>query len=458
MIEREQKVQRDAVAMNLKIEEIYEVETDRVVPVAMALPARDKDRFDLRRVLADAYQQHKAGYEVDGTWRCPCCLDLLLLIGRSSGTFYIRHPPRADNLCPYKSGRSLTLQQWNAIRYNGALESKRHISLKNLVAELLRATPYASNVFIEPTVRGEDKARWRRPDVLAQVGQKQIAFEIQLSSTYLSVIIEREKFYSQSGRWVLWVFDRFEDKGQRFAEKDIYYANNRNAFELSQSAIEKSFATGELHLECHYLQPRIKNGSILYPWQSVIIALNEITFCEKTHRVFFYDVDQAEAQARSFLIKAERAACFLDPLIKVIQQSEGGVEYPYWALHPFMSELKELGLTPAFTSVLPTGVYRMLEAIASFKAGRLVGSLKNNWLYVGNQILNSYPEHASAFTIIGHHYGVMENLNAQASFIKKKAALRAGRKAGQEKLKENRTWWPLFQALVPEGEWGRASN
>ncbi|WP_407066812.1 DUF6035 family protein [Extensimonas sp. H3M7-6] len=40
---------------------------------------------------------------------------------------------------------------------------------------------------------------WRRPDVQAKFGDLRMAFEIQLSTTYIRVIAERQEFYLREG-------------------------------------------------------------------------------------------------------------------------------------------------------------------------------------------------------------------------------------------------------------------
>ena len=50
---------------------------------------------------------------------------------------------------------------------------------------------------------------WKKPDISASYKNINIVFEIQLSTTFLSVIVDREYFYKDNQTYILWVFKNF---------------------------------------------------------------------------------------------------------------------------------------------------------------------------------------------------------------------------------------------------------
>ena len=93
-----------------------------------------------------------------------------------------------------------------------------------------------------------------------------MAWEIQLSTTFLNVIVAREDFYRELGTYIMWVFNEFNPERLRFTEKDIYWQNMANAFVVDERTMALSSARGVLVLECHYLVPFFNDGDIDHRW------------------------------------------------------------------------------------------------------------------------------------------------------------------------------------------------
>lgn len=75
-----------------------------------------------------------------------------------------------------------------------------------------------------------------KPDVYTKYNNIQIVFELNLFTTFLSVIVERDSFYRMHGAYIIWVLNSFEPQDQKVVEKDIYYAHKRNVFVLDDEA------------------------------------------------------------------------------------------------------------------------------------------------------------------------------------------------------------------------------
>lgn len=141
-----------------------------------------------------------------------------------------------------------------------------------------------------------DYLKWKKPDVTSIFKDKKLVFEIQLATTFLDVICERQHFYKENQSFIIWVFKNFEveaDK-QRFTQKDIFYSNNRNAFVLDEEAIRLSNLHNDLFLLCQYQKPIELNEKIIYEWESKYVNLIDLIFDEENYKVYYFDVSQAE--------------------------------------------------------------------------------------------------------------------------------------------------------------------
>ena len=70
--------------------------------------------------------------------------------------------------------------------------------------------------------------------------QQRFAFEVQLSTTFLTEIVGRREFYRVNGGAIVWVFEGFNPQENRTAEQDIFYLNNLNVFVVNERTLERS--------------------------------------------------------------------------------------------------------------------------------------------------------------------------------------------------------------------------
>lgn len=136
------------------------------------------------------------------------------------------------------------------------------------------------------------KKSWRRPDVSAIFENKKIVFEIQLQTTYLNVIVEREEDYKSEKTYIMWFFDNTNIEKFRFSEEDIFYANKSNAFIITNETMKLSINENKFLFECHYKFPFIKNNKINEIWQSNLISFDDLKFDNDTYKVYYYDFEK----------------------------------------------------------------------------------------------------------------------------------------------------------------------
>lgn len=152
-----------------------------------------------------------------------------------------KHFRGAPETCEWWTGETSSADEVSARQFQGQQESPLHVKAKNLVADLLRADHRVADVVVDEILYGE--TGYKKPDVRAEFGDRPIAVELQLSTTQIPVIVERELFYRQEGRhliWLAWDFEPCPYQDVRQAFRDIATAHSENLFTIDAETIEES--------------------------------------------------------------------------------------------------------------------------------------------------------------------------------------------------------------------------
>lgn len=214
-----------------------------------------------------------------------------------------------SNFCHLKTDTNYSLLEIKRLKYNGAKESPLHFETKNLIKQFIELNNDFSNIKVEKVVKSNTNyLEWKKPDISASYKKVEVVFEIQLSTTFLSVIVDREHFYKENQTYILWVFKNFEveEFKQRFTEKDVFYSNNRNAFVLDNEAISLSKQNEDLFLLCYYQKPKIHNLKIDYDWCFEYINFNKLTFDEVNYKIFYFDVNKEEEALNNEILATQK--------------------------------------------------------------------------------------------------------------------------------------------------------
>lgn len=274
-----------------EIDEVINLETGIISPSREVIGS-DYDRLEkLRMELAEA---NAAG---DSLYACPICMVGIYLSCRRKDEkrFFFKHRTENGN-CPAITRGELSKDEMLARKYNAAKESRAHIRLKEIIADSLQRDPNFSEVESEKIWRGMDRSKWRKPDVQALwKGEIRIAFEIQLSTTFLHVIAERRNFYRQEGGLLCWIFRVFDESEARMTQDDIFHNNNRNLFLASEETLKTSIAEGALMLDCHWLEPAAVGGEVVEAWRHARAPFSELSLDQAEQRVFYRDCDGLKA-------------------------------------------------------------------------------------------------------------------------------------------------------------------
>ncbi len=233
---------------------------------------------------------------------CPLCSVPVHLVSLSQERrFYLRHETE-DGRCPFRTKGGLSEERILAMKYDGARESVAHRRMKDIIAESLRCDPDFSDVEIEKVWKGEEANGRRKPDVRAVwKGTLPVAFEVQLSTTFLRVIAARREFYLRERGLLFWVFNRFDMGDARLTQEDVFYNNNRNAFVANEDTLTASKAARRLVLDCIWSKPSAEDGMLTWGQHGRQVSFGELTVEQDKQRVFLFDADAARERCEAMI-------------------------------------------------------------------------------------------------------------------------------------------------------------
>lgn len=116
----------------------------------------------------------------------------------------------------------------------------------------------------------------RRPDVSARYGELRTAFEVQLSTTFLDVVLGRKRFYREEGAALVWILRSFDSSYRRMTTDDILFGDNSNILVVDDVTVAASIAATQLVVRVWHWQPRIEDERIIDAWVERLVPWNEL--------------------------------------------------------------------------------------------------------------------------------------------------------------------------------------
>ena len=278
---------------NPEVKEVLDLGTGKVLLAQDAIGSDVNGAMRLRRKLAG---QHKITDDDQLEVICPYCHKPLRLNCLMSGQrFYFAHIKRENN-CPQLEKKNWTKERIEAAKYNGQKESLPHKQMKGDLCRVLEADSRFSDIAVEEVVKGEDPSTWRKPDVRALYnGALRVVFEIQLSTTFLDVVLARRDFYREKGELLVWVFKKFSLRDARMMEFDTFHANNMNAIVLDQKAQEWCQQHGKLGLKCVWVEPKHEDGQLSHSEYSDIVDFEDLSKSVEDQQSYWFDYNGKRA-------------------------------------------------------------------------------------------------------------------------------------------------------------------
>ena len=396
----------------------------------------EKDNFELRHKLLEIARKKQDKYLV-----CSICNQPLVIAGNQKQEFFFKHHQDTYN-CPIVTKGKYNQEELDKMRYNGVKESLRHIQLKEFIYNQIKKDDRFTNQKMEKVVKSiTEKKNWRKPDVSSNFLDKKFAFEIQLQTTYVNTIKDREEFYKDNKIYIMWFFDTTNIENFRFSEKDIFYANKSNAFIITNESIELSNKKNKLLFYCYYKTPYIENNSISYQSQQKLISVDDLNFDDKNYKVYFYDFDLEEQKLKQILANKEQdlkypwLSSFWDECIEYNSQNIN---------NEFSGVFRDNGVD---NFDMNYSLARVLNSLNSLKQNKIIGYDFNSFVALSNNILEHHKDFSYIFLWAINIYGLKDSISKED----KKGTLRKKANRYYSKLPEqNNEHNKLFAILFPE--------
>jgi len=227
---------------------------------------------DLLGMNPDRYQEvRRAGARAkkwqQSNFACDECGHYVYAPRRPTRVPFWQHHVGAPKSCPWWGGNPSSIDAVSARQFGGAQESALHRKIKTQVGQLLEAdkrTESGSVKVDEYLVKDDGK---RKPDVRANYDGKDIAFEIQLATTQLPIIMKREEFYEENNYrllWLTWRFDPVPQNKMRTSFEDIFYSHNKSIFSLDSETLSLSLEKNEFVLRAYWIAGDVWNVKLMY--------------------------------------------------------------------------------------------------------------------------------------------------------------------------------------------------
>jgi Family of unknown function (DUF6035) len=337
---------------------------------------------------------------------CARCSTPVYLVATTEKRFFFRHRVE-DGSCPAQTRHPLTQAQICERKYHGLRESAPHKRIKELIERSLRADTTYRAIAQEKTWRSiHDPAAYRRPDVQADSDQGMLAFEVQLSTTFLSVVVGRRLFYRDEGALLIWVFGSFDPEYRRLMTDDVLFPNNSNLFVVDEETAAISEANGVFHLRCHYRLP-VRDGAMLADkWQVEIVPFASVTQDREGQRAYYYDYEGKEAALK------ERIRFEAEQTKAEIERIDRADFFEFWQEHGrsfthteancaswqhLRQRIMRRGIQIPEWPDNDSELRAMVSALYSVREGYPIGWNYSKLIQVGHLLAESHPRQLVAF-------------------------------------------------------------
>lgn len=398
-------------------------------------------------------------------YACALCSTPVYVVASADKKFFFRHIEE-DGSCRACTRGALSMAEIRARQYYGQRESEAHKRIKALIERSLAVDPEFQTVALERTWRSarDPKAR-RQPDVQTRSRRfGAIAFEAQLSNSFLSEIAGRRAFYRENGGLLVWILGHFAPEYRRMALDDILFSNNSNVFTVDEETAAVSEKRRALHLRCHYRRPRRAGSSVVDEWQEEIVAFADLTRDVETQTSFFFDYVGEEKRLRAMIAADEEAE--RERVDEALRDEffalwASGPQFPLQGDSDLHARWQELSSALASRGIeIPhldpnddRGFRAMVNGVLSARDGKPVGWRFDTLLQVAHCIFDQHKGQLFTFGCALRHYERDRLIEAQDKHGKwakrRREIIEALRRFGSDFEPDSR-WLPALLFLFPE--------
>ena len=283
------------------------------------------------------------------------------------------------------------------LKFGGSTEGLRHRHLKALLASMLKADAAFDAVLVEDVISRPPE--WRKPDVYARFLDRLIAFDLQLATTQLPTIVDREGFYERHGIRYVWVTST-NDAGNlaRQAFQDIYWNNEGQIFGIDERAQIQTLESGELHLWSLTVAPRLDARGLRSVWEQRLVGRKDVEWNTESGRPRFLGI-KFNAAVRDL------TKHFADPKLRLVKAVGRSAETAHVCAERAWDEIaREVG-AGLWSSAKQDRVFKAIGVLATAAAGKKMdASGHKNLAAVFNDLLEHNRGWTSALVQIAKAY------------------------------------------------------
>lgn len=387
---------------------------------------------------------------------CQLCGGAVMLVRTKDRRFHFRHHTAEEGArgCPISTRGSFSSDQINRMKYNAAKESSAHLRLKGIIRDSLDADQSCDEPLVEKVWRGMpvgERATWRKPDVQVEREGQRLAFEVQLSTTFLTEIVGRREFYRANGGAIIWVFQGFNPAETRTAHEDIFYLNNLNVFVVNEETLRRSREANRMAFDCWYAIPHLKGRLIANEWIMEKIFLDQLIIDPVEQLVFYHDYRSRRAELLATLNSDSMRQAFHNFWSEYGASEEPEAKAAWTSLRDRMrASNPELRLP---TSHWEGPFHGAVSIILSARYGRPIGYRLPRLLDVTNVAFNSYKTYLMPFGWTLNAFeqnGLLQEQDKKGTWAKRRREIRDAIKNDENAFRRSREFDRLFAFLVPE--------
>ncbi|MES0038114.1 DUF6035 family protein [Mesorhizobium sp. M0046] len=427
---------------NPEIKEVLDLTTGEYLSVKELIRSFRYDHLIAERVKV------RSALSAAPLYKCATCPSAVYLVSTPEKRFFFRHR-QEDGSCPSQTRGALNQDDIRARKYHGLRESEPHKRIKRLIERSLLADPafQADSILQEKRwYVSDDWTQWRQPDVQAIRIGRRIAFEAQLSTTFLDVVVGRRDDYRRGGAQLIWIMAGFDPAYRRLTTDDILFSNNSNVFVVDDETCSLSEAKQEFHLRCFYREPYRGRDAVKERWAEQIASFSELTMESETQRTFFFDFEKAEKELWAAIDAELRAAFFAFWNGDTVRDSL----QPWTSLH---QKLAARGVPIPERSDGNSSFSTMVHGLLSAFKGEPVGWQFHKLVQVAHHIAEMYPQHILAF---GHALAIakaqdkIDSQDSKGRWQRRSRKLKESLQQGDPRIMPDPEWLAALCFLFPE--------
>jgi len=429
-----------------EINEVVDLLSGDILNSTAFIASHRYDAFvEKRGCVLDAMKGHQP------LFACALCGTPVYFASSPEKRFFFRHKTE-DGSCPAQTRSTLTEAEIRARKYHGLRESEAHKRIKRLIERSLAADPrfQAESILQERRWRSKnDPSCWRQPDVQAICGGERLAFEAQLSTTFLDVVVERRRFYRDEGALLIWIVGEFDPNYRRLTTDDLLFSNNSNILVVDEESTRLSEERRVFHLRCHFRRISRDGDRITETWDQQLACFHELTRDNQRQQAYLFDSKGTKGQLEADIDQELRVAFF------GVWRS---IEFPYRPeiLERWRAIRANLAVRNVAIPGAPHGdrnFRAMMHGMLSAQTGTPVGWEFKAIIEIAHHLAEGYPRHLLAFGYALELYGhkaLLESQDITGKWKIKRDGFRPKIKARDPAYAPDQEWFAALGFLFPE--------